>query len=116
MRLTSPSILPAAQRIQPASSASSAAIPSSTNAKESWDDRLTVGLSGALPVIGGAMNLAYGGTVAALSQSWSLGSLALTGAAANFATIPLLASGNHIPALALMAVSGATMDYIHRNW
>lgn len=82
----------------------------------SWDDRLMVGLSGAIPVVGGAMNLVYGGGVAALSQSWTLGGLALTGAAANFATVPLLATGNHLPALALMAVSGATMEYVHRNW
>lgn len=79
-------------------------------------DRAFTGLSGALPVVGGAMNLVYGGSVSALAQSWKLGSIALVGTAANFASLPLLAGGNYLGALGLLAISGAALDYVHQSW
>lgn len=84
--------------------------------QDSLVDRAFTGLSGALPVIGGAMNLVYGGSVSALAQSWKLGGVALAGSAANFASLPLLAGGNYLGALGLLAFSGAALEYVHRNW
>lgn len=84
---------------------------------EHAEDRAFTFLSGATPVIGAGMNLAYGGTVAALAQSKKLGGLALLGTAANIASLPLLATGNYLAAIAAMGLSGATLSHIHnRGW
>lgn len=73
-------------------------------------------LAGATPVIGGLMNLVYGGSVSLLAQSWTLGSLSLLGAAANASSLPLLASGNYLGAAGALALSSAAHVVVHNSW
>jgi hypothetical protein len=89
---------------------------SSAPTERNWDDTLDVVLAGSVPIIGAGMNLGYGGMVALLSQKRSLGALALVGGAANLLSLPLLASGNYLAAIAAMGVSAATLDHIHRSF
>ena len=80
-----------------------------------WDI-LDPALAGATPVIGGMMNLVYGGGVSLLSQSWKLGSISLLGAAANAASLPLLARGNYLGAAGALALSSAAHVFVHNSW
>lgn len=82
----------------------------------STGDRVDIALAGALPLVGAGMNIGYGGMVSLLSQKRSLGALALVGGAANLMSLPLLASGNYLAAVAAMGVSALTLDHIHRSW
>lgn len=79
------------------------------------EDKAFIFLSGAAPLVGAGMNLAYGGMVAGLAQSKKLGGLALLGTAANIASLPLLATGNYLAAVAAMGISGATLSHIHHD-
>lgn len=83
--------------------------------KKDWDV-FDPALVGATPVVGGMMNLVYGGGVSLLSQSWKLGSLSLLGAAANAASLPLLASGNYLGAAGALALSSAAHVVVHNSW
>ncbi len=94
---------------------SRSALSASTQEKREWDV-FDPALVGATPLVGGMMNLAYGGTVSLLSQSWKLGSLSLLGAAANLASLPMLASGNYLGAAGALALSSAAHVYVHNAW
>jgi hypothetical protein len=91
--------------------------PENTGPEKNVDwDIVDPALVGATPVVGGMMNLVYGGSVSLLSQSWGLASLSVLGAAANAASLPLLVSGNYLGAAGALAISSAAHVYVHNKW